>query len=197
MKIIHLLSFCLLPAACCLLLFTGCKQPGKQAVEYKTINAETPGLKAVNGIIYFNDRLFNGTVFSLFPNTSDTAAIMNFHSGNEDGVWKKKYSKNSYEETREFKDGKKIGEYIAWWPNGNKKLQYEFKEGEYEGTCYEWNERGQMTKEANYKAGYEDGLQKIFYDNGKIHSNFVVVNGRRYGLLGTKNCVNVSDSIFN
>ena len=180
-----------------LMLFTGCKQPGKHAVEYKTINATSPGLKAVNGIIYCNDQLFNGTVFALFPNTNDTAAIMNFHNGKENGVWKKKYSKNSLEEIREFKDGKKIGEYMAWWPNGNKKLQYEFKDGEYEGSCYEWNESGQLTKHANYKAGYEDGLQQIFYDNGKIHSNFVVVNGRRYGLLGTKNCVNVSDSIFN
>ena len=180
-----------------LMLFTGCQQPGKHAVEYKAISAETPGLKAVNGIVYFNEQLFNGTVFSIFPNTNDTAAIMNFSNGREDGVWKKKYANNALEEVREFKNGKKIGEYIAWWPNGNKKLQYEFKEGEYEGTCYEWNEQGQMTKEANYKAGYEDGLQKIFYDNGKIHSNFVVVNGRRYGLLGTKNCINVSDSIFN
>jgi antitoxin component YwqK of YwqJK toxin-antitoxin module len=180
-----------------LMLFTGCYQPGKHAVEYKPINATAPGLKAVNGIVYFNEALFSGTVFNLFPNSNDTAAIMNFRNGREDGVWKKKYAHNKLEEIREFKDGIKTGEYIAWWPNGNKKLQYEFKDGEYEGTCYEWNEQGQMTKEANYKAGYEDGLQKIFYDNGKIHSNFVVVNGRRYGLLGTKNCVNVSDSIFN
>jgi antitoxin component YwqK of YwqJK toxin-antitoxin module len=180
-----------------LMLFTGCKQPGKHAVEYKTINAEAPGIKALNGIVYYNEQLFNGTLFALFPNSNDTAAIMNFHNGREDGVWKKKYANNALEEKREFKNGKKTGEYIAWWPNGNKKLRYEFKEGEYEGTCYEWNEQGQMTKEANYKAGYEDGLQKIFYNNGKIHSNFVVVNGRRYGLLGTKNCINVSDSIFN
>jgi len=180
-----------------LLLFTGCTPTGKHAMVYKVINETTPGLKAVNGTLYLNDTLFTGTVFSIFAGTTDTAAIMNFSNGVEDGVWKKKYPNNALEETRQFKAGKKIGEYLAWWPNGNKKLQYRFNAGEYEGTCYEWNENGQLTKEANYKAGHEDGLQKIFYDNGKIHSNFMVINGRRYGLLGTKNCVNVSDSIFN
>jgi antitoxin component YwqK of YwqJK toxin-antitoxin module len=180
-----------------LLLFIGCKQTGKHAVEYKITNAIAPDLKMVNGVVYLKDSLYNGTVFSLYPNTTDTAIIMNFSNGKENGVWKKNYIHKSPEEIRIFKDGKKVGVYLAWWPNGKKKLQYEFKEGEYEGTCYEWNENGQLTKEANYKAGHEDGLQKIFYNNGKIHSNFMVVNGRRYGLLGTKNCINVSDSIFN
>ncbi|GAB2810068.1 toxin-antitoxin system YwqK family antitoxin [Ferruginibacter profundus] len=179
------------------MLFTGCTQTGKHAVEVKVTNAVSPGLKMVNGVLYLKDSLYNGTVFSLYPNTTDTAAIMNFSNGKEDGVWKKNYADKTPEEIRTFKEGKKVGAYLAWWPNGKKKLQYEFKDGEYNGTCYEWNENGQLTKEANYKAGYEDGLQKIFYNNGKIHSNFMVVNGRRYGLLGTKNCINVSDSIFN
>ena len=61
-----------------LMLFTGCKQPGKHAVEYKTINASTPGIKAVNGVVYFNEKVFSGTIFSLFPNTNDTATIMVF-----------------------------------------------------------------------------------------------------------------------
>ena len=38
---------------------------------------------------------------------------------------------------------------------------------------------------------------KYFYNNGKVRSNYLVINGKRYGLLGTKNCVNVKDSIFN
>jgi len=179
-----------------LMLFTSCANTGN-AAECKVISDTTAGLKAVNGTLYLNDTLFNGTVVSIFTGTADTAAIMNFKNGAEDGVWKKFFPNKMREETRQFDAGKKIGEYLAWWPNGNRKLQYHFKDGEYEGTCYEWNENGQLVKEANYKAGHEDGLQKIFYDNGKIHSNFMVIKGRRYGLLGTKNCVNVSDSIFN
>jgi antitoxin component YwqK of YwqJK toxin-antitoxin module len=122
-----------------LLLFTSCAKPGKHATAFKVISDTTIGLKAVNGTLYLNDTLFNGTVLSFFAGTADTAAIMNFKNGAEDGVWKKFFPNKMPEETRQFDAGKKIGEYLAWWPNGNKKLQYHFKEGEYEGTCYEWN----------------------------------------------------------
>ena len=73
---------------------------------------------------------------------------------------------------------------------------YLFSNDEYEGTCREWNEAGRLVKEMNYKAGYEAGSQRSWYDNGRIRANYVIEDGRRYGLLGTKNCVNVSDSIF-
>jgi len=75
-------------------------------------------------------------------------------------------------------------------------LTYQFEDDEYEGTCREWNESGRLITEMNYHRGYESGSQKVWYDNGKIKSNYVMESGRRYGLLGTKNCVNVSDSIF-
>jgi antitoxin component YwqK of YwqJK toxin-antitoxin module len=48
----------------------------------------------------------------------------------------------------------------------------------------------------NYQKGHEEGEQKWWYDNGKIKANYIIKDGRRYGLLGTKNCINVSDSIF-
>ena len=48
----------------------------------------------------------------------------------------------------------------------------------------------------NYVKGHEEGSQKMYYDNGKIRSNYTIIAGRRYGLLGTKNCVNVADSVF-
>jgi antitoxin component YwqK of YwqJK toxin-antitoxin module len=48
----------------------------------------------------------------------------------------------------------------------------------------------------NYKKGHEDGQQQWWYDNGKIKANYIIKNGRRYGLRGTKKCINVSDSIF-
>ena len=46
----------------------------------------------------------------------------------------------------------------------------------------------------NYYNGKEQGSQKVWYNNGKIKSNYVVKDGRRYGLLGTKNCTNVKDT---
>jgi len=160
------------------------------------VTSTDPSLRSVNGILYRSGKLFTGTVYSFYEGTKDTADISSFINGKEDGEWKKFYPDHSLREKREFKNGKKVGEYIAYWENGNKKLCYKFSNDEYEGTCCEWNRQGVLIKEMNYKKGYEEGSQKMFYDNGKVRSNYVIVDGRRFGLLGTKNCVNVSDSIF-
>lgn len=149
-----------------------------------------------NGQLFIANKPFTGSLFTLHPNSKDTAVIENYVNGKEDGEWKKFYASNKVKEKRFFTNGQKTGEYIAWWENGNKQLHYFFLADEYEGTCKEWNEAGMLNKIMNYKKGHEEGQQQWWYDNGKIKANYIIKDGRRYGLLGTKNCINVSDSIF-
>lgn len=163
----------------------------------KKINKERAvDFKIINGILMEGTSPFNGTLFTLFTATKDTAELANYYNGREHGEWKKFYPSKKLREKRYFKDGSKIGEYLVWWENGNKQLQYFFEADEYQGTCKEWSETGFLNKIMTYKKGHEDGHQQWWYDNGKIKANYVIIDGRRYGLLGTKNCVNVSDSIF-
>ena len=180
-----------------LLVLASCKEPEKTFETGEIICNTDISLISVNGIVYKTDKLFTGTVYSLYPNDNDTAELKVYLNGRENGQWKKLCPDGSLKEKREFEYGKKTGEYIAFWENGNKMLDYFFENDEYEGTCREWNSEGILIKEMNYKKGYEDGSQKMFYDNGKVRSNYMIINGRRFGLLGTKNCVNVSDSVFN
>lgn len=105
------------------------------------------------------------------------------------------YPSGKIRELRYFENGKKVGDYKTWWENGKLQSHYVFKDDEYEGTCREWNENGILIREMNYHKGHETGSQKQWYDDGKVRSNYVIINGRRYGLLGTKNCINVSDSL--
>jgi len=177
-------------------ILIGCSQKERITTSEKAISTD-PLLRSVNGILYRSDHLFTGTVYDFYEGTQDTAEILGFLNGKENGEWRKFYPDGSVKEKREFKNGKKIGKYVAYWENGNKKLDYVFENDEYNGTCREWNRQGILIQEMNYKKGYEEGSQKMFYDNGKIRSNYVMIDGRRYGLLGTKNCINVSDSIFN
>ncbi|MEJ8818706.1 toxin-antitoxin system YwqK family antitoxin [Lacibacter sp. H407] len=148
------------------------------------------------GIIYFNDQLFSGVVYSLYPSTTDTAASASYLNGKEHGRWVKYYTDGKLFEQRSFDNGKKTGVLETWWPNGTKQTYYLFTNDEYEGTCREWSSDGLLVKEMNYHKGHEEGKQKWWYDNGKIKANYIIKQGRRYGLLGTKNCMNVSDSIF-
>jgi antitoxin component YwqK of YwqJK toxin-antitoxin module len=149
-----------------------------------------------NGVLYLENALYSGTVFMLHPRSMDTAELRSYLQGKEHGTWKKFYEKGLLHEQREFSEGKKVGNYKAWWPNGKLQLHYVFEDDEYNGTCREWNQQGLLVKEMNYRSGHEEGSQKLFYDNGKVRANYTMTNGRRFGLLGTKNCVNVSDSIF-
>lgn len=179
-----------------LLLVAACKQPGNKAIDNIFVNMADKNLNPVNGIIFFSSKPFTGTVFSLYSGTTDTSEISRYLDGKEHGEWKKFYEHGLLKEKREFRKGKKTGEYIAWWENGKQQLLYLFNDDEYEGTCREWNEAGMLCKEMKYKKGHEEGQQRWWYNNGKIKANYVIEGGRRYGLLGTKNCINVSDSVF-
>jgi antitoxin component YwqK of YwqJK toxin-antitoxin module len=185
-----------------LILFTGLfgcntnSEKNSVNIPMLLLNKSEQQLGMNNGLLMLNQKAFNGTLFTLFNKTNDTATIENYLHGKEHGEWKKFYASNKIKEKRFFADGQKTGEYIAWWENGNKQLQYFFVADEYEGTCKEWSETGFLNKIMNYKKGHEDGSQQWWYDNGKIKANYIIKDGRRYGLLGTKNCINVSDSIF-
>jgi antitoxin component YwqK of YwqJK toxin-antitoxin module len=180
-----------------LAIFFGCKTPENPVIHsLMLLNKNEQQFTMQNGLLLVSKQPYSGTMFTLFAGTTDTAEIENYLNGKEDGEWKKFYPSKKIKEKRYFANGQKTGEYNAWWQNGNKQLQYIFLSGEYEGTCKEWSETGILNKIMNYKAGHEDGPQQWWYDNGKIKANYIIKDGRRYGLLGTKNCINVSDSIF-
>lgn len=181
------------------LLMVACQKskPSASFKEYTSIKlSSSEDFTLVNGIKFLNGRPFSGEIFTLFPGTKDTSVIKYFLEGKEHGTWKKFYPNGRITEQRLFENGLKVGKYVAWWSNGKKQLEYQFKDGEYEGTCREWNEKGLLLKQMNYVKGHEVGAQKWWYENGKIRANYVIINGRRFGLLGTKNCVNVSDTVF-
>jgi antitoxin component YwqK of YwqJK toxin-antitoxin module len=164
---------------------------------HEILNADTANTSNRNGVLYQNDSIFNGTIVSFYKGTNDTAEIANYKNGKEDGEWRKYYSNKTLKEKRQFTNGLKTGELFSWWENGNKRLHSFFEADEYSGICREWNENGLLVKQMNYLKGHEEGAQQWWYDDGKIKANYIIKEGRRFGLLGTKNCINVSDSIFN
>lgn len=160
------------------------------------VNVEDKFLTYVNDITIYHEKPFTGTIYELYPNSLDTLAINNFKEGKANGIAKKFYPTHQIKEIRYYKEGSKEDKCLVLWPDGKKQSQYFFKDGEYEGVYSAWNADGQLIQEMHYEKGYEVGSQKMFYDDGKIRCNYQMINGRRYGLLGTKNCINVSDSIF-
>ena len=100
------------------------------------------------------------------------------------------------QEIRLFDKGKKTGAHKYFYPTGQIRFYYQLKNDVYHGFKKEWNAQGLLVAHQNYVHGQEAGSQQVWYDNGSLKSNYIIKNGRRYGLLGTKNCINVKDSLF-
>ena len=111
-------------------------------------------------------------------------------------VEKKYFPSGKIMEIRHVQNGVRQGLQTAFWKNGRKRFEYIAVNDAYEGELKEWAENGQLFHLAHYKNGQEDGVQKMWHTNGKIRSNFVIIKGRRYGLLGTKNCKNVNEKLL-
>lgn len=177
-------------------LFLSCNNATTQEQPELKINQTDGNFHQENGIMFNGTSAFTGYIYTFYPETKDTLKLAGYLNGKEHGLWKQFYPDGKLAEKRTFVNGSKEGTFMGWWENGKKKFETTFSNSEYNGAYQEWNREGQLVLSLNYKKGYEDGTQQMFYDNGKIRSNYVIKNGRRYGLLGTKNCINVSDSIF-
>jgi len=154
----------------------------------------TVGLEKIQDVVYYNSRRFDGYVYEMY-NSKDTSFVKSYLNGLEEGTHKKWYPNKQLFEERFYRNGKKEGIHKAWWDNGNKQYEYQISNDEYTGEFKEWNQDGRLIKFFHYKNGQEEGSQKLFYENGSIRSNYVIVKGRRFGLLGTKNCRNVKKSL--
>lgn len=160
------------------------------------LSVASPEIKIRQDVVYRNGFPFTGTLYELRPETGDTLFRAGYRDGVLHGRLQKWYASGQRMEERFYSAGQKHGKQSAWWENGNPKFRFTARADAYEGELKEWTFDGKLIHLANFKAGQEEGVQKLWYDNGKIRANYVMTNGRRYGLLGTKNCKNVSDSIF-
>lgn len=158
------------------------------------INQLDTSLKFHQDTLYFQSNKFSGYVFKLYT-SKDTAFLETYWNGLEQGVHQKWYPNKQLAEYRIFHLGKKEGKHVGFWEDGKPKFEYHFLEGELQGVTNEWYQNGQPYKVMHYKKGYEEGSQKMWWENGVIRANYVVKQGRRYGLIGLKLCMTPKDSI--
>ena len=143
---------------------------------------------------YFEGQFFTGYIYELFEN-GDTSFVNGYFNGVEEGQHRKFYPDNKLWEQRSYINGKKQGPQKAWWPDGKPKMDYTAIDNEYEGIFREWNNAGLLIRQFHYNKGMEVGRQQLWWDNGKLRANYEVRNGRKYGSIGIKLCMNPSDSI--
>jgi antitoxin component YwqK of YwqJK toxin-antitoxin module len=168
------------------------RQPHKAVAEIPGIfvNQGMEILQTKEGKLYYNNQPFSGWRYELYANR-DTALLVPFFQGKEQGLARQWYSNGQLREERYYEQGEKTGEHRGWWENGKQRFLYHFQHDAFEGTQQEWNEAGLLYRSTNYKAGKENGLQQMWRNDGSVVANYVVRNGRNYGLTGVKNCKSV------
>ena len=145
--------------------------------------------------LFYDNIKYSGLVYTLY-NAKDTMLVASYLNGLEEGVQKKWYPNQQIALVRDYHAGKKVGKHIGYWENGQPQFEFYFLDGEYHGEAKEWYQNGQVYRTFHYEHGYEQGSQKMWWENGIIRANYVVKNGRRYGLVGLKLCMNPNDTIL-
>jgi antitoxin component YwqK of YwqJK toxin-antitoxin module len=145
------------------------------------------------GILLYKDKPFSGNRYAMYAN-GDTAKVAFFLAGKEEGWSKTWYEGGNLAEQRFYLKGKKEGEHKAWWADGKPRFVYHFKNDEHDGIQQDWHANGQLAEIFNYRNGHEEGHQQMWFDDGSLKANYVIHDGRRFGLPGVKNCVSVMEN---
>jgi antitoxin component YwqK of YwqJK toxin-antitoxin module len=159
------------------------------------INAGDSSFTKQQDTIVYQGKYFTGYQFSLYPN-GDTESIRGYFNGVEEGLQKKWYPGKKLTEERFYVNGKKEGTHEGWWSDGKPKFFFTLYNDEYNGEFKEWYSSGLLGKEFHYVNGKEEGSQRLWWDNGTVRANYVVRNGKKYGLIGLKICDNPYDSVI-
>lgn len=96
-------------------------------------------------------------------------------------------------EARCYLKDRKTGTHLGWWPNGQLRFSKSYVAGLYHGKTQAWYSDGGLALVQNYVNGKEQGPQKFWQENGTLYANYVVKDGRRFGLIGSKPCSTLSE----
>lgn len=143
--------------------------------------------------LYLDNNKFSGILTDSIENIK--ILEVQYLNGRKNGYEKIWYNNGKISEERFYKNGRKEGNHKLFWENSNKKMIANFLDGQYEDKMIQWHKNGEKFKEFYYKNGNEIGNQKMWDSKGNIKANYDIVNNRRYGLTGQKNCVS-SNEIF-
>ena len=190
------LALCL---SSCLMLCSACTLPDKQtqtsamAIPEVWVVANDQAFTHNQGILLYNNHPFSGWQYLLYA-SGDTAKVIPFYAGKEEGWSKNWYPNKALAEQRFYRTGKKENEHKAWWEDGKPKFLYHFSNDEHEGIQQIWAANGTLVQTFHYVKGHEEGHQQAWFEDGTLKSNYVIKAGRRFGLPGVKNCESVIEN---
>ncbi len=155
------------------------------------VNAADTSLQLVNGVWFWHQNFFSGTMETYFP-SGTMKATQTFYEGKEEGMLTTYYENGQKDSQRFYHKGEKDSINRGWWANGSPRFEYHFKDGVYDGDFKEWYSSGKPLKYIIYKNGKEQ-TGKGWRENGKVYMSFVMRDGRLYGLINPNLCYSLKN----
>jgi len=165
-----------------------------QAVTGTVVSASDPRLSRLNGLLLLDDEPLCGVVETTGAE-GDLRARTSYRDGKLEGAHEVWCGSDRLREQRFYRAGRKHGIHRGWWEDGTARFVLGFQDGNNDGEHRVWARNGQLVELRNFDRGQEAGPQRSWTATGKALANYVVRDGRRYGLLGAKPCYTVSDGV--
>ena len=155
------------------------------------IEANNHSLIFKNGFWYYGENLFSGTIIDRFSDKT-VHQKKTYTSGKENGLQLIYFPGGELSEKRYYTNGEKDKVHTGWWENGNLRFEYHFANGIYNGDYKEWYQSGKLLKHIHYVKGIDD-CGKGWRETGKLYMNYIMKNGRRYGIVNSNLCYTVKN----
>lgn len=110
--------------------------------------------------------------------------------GRRDGHWvvkgtdskKPGYAANAIVEEGDYQNGRKVGVWKTFYPNGELKNEITFEGGRPKGPYTTYYENGQVEEQGSWSTNKNTGSFKRFYENGQVQQDFTFnTSGKRDG----------------
>lgn len=137
--------------------------------------------------LMFLDQPFNGVVWSPAA-AGRNGRLTIYRQGLRDGLALRWFPDGRLAAVRRYAEDRKTGAHRGWWPDGTLRFSYHFENGRTHGSQKTYYADGRPATAYFYDHGRETGGQKAWSMTGALIANYVVRDGRRYGLIGAKPC---------
>jgi antitoxin component YwqK of YwqJK toxin-antitoxin module len=155
----------------------------------KVLNYDT-SLRKIESNWFYKGRIFSGYMIQQ-EKDGRIVYTLPIKNGKENGVATGVYNTGEKLVENKFVDGKREGVFKQWWPNGNYRYLFNYENDKMQGNQWVFFPSGKKREAGSYIHGEKQGLQRVWDEQGKLVSNYVIKNNRRYGVIAVKSCIPV------
>lgn len=166
-------------------------EPQPITIHSTTLLNTDNSLQLINGFYTYKGQLFSGYIQTNFP-SGIIQLLQTIYKGKSEGCTKEFFESGHKLSTRYYSAGEKDNMHTGWWDNGNIRFVYHFKKGNYHGSFEEFYYSGKPLKKIFYTNG-TDSCGWGWRENGKLFMNYIMKDGRRFGLMNAQLCYSLKN----